>query len=60
MPRGVFATEHSPTTYPAPYPAGEGEEVVVWFASFESAEVKTASANQLSRSQSWVGLLLRE
>ena len=54
-PRGVFATEHSPSTYPA-LPLREGEEVVVWFASFESAEAETASADRLSRSQSWVEL----
>jgi len=57
-PRGVFATEHSPNTCPA-LPLREGEEVVVWFASFESAEAETASADRLSRSQSWVELNLK-
>src|SRR4029450_51348 len=36
-PRAIFASEHSPNTYPA-LPVREGEEVVVWFASFENAE----------------------
>jgi quinol monooxygenase YgiN len=48
-PRAVFATEHSPNTYPA-LPVREGEEVVVWFASFENTEALAASADRLSRS----------
>ena len=56
-PRGVFATEHSPNTYPA-LPVREGEEVVVWFASFESAEAQAASVDRLSRSQTGAELNL--
>lgn len=52
MPRAVFATEHSPNTYPA-LPVREGEEVVVWFASFENAEALAASFDRLSRSNRW-------
>lgn len=51
-PRAVFATEHSPNTYPA-LQVREGEEVVVWFASFENAEALAASADRLSRSERW-------
>jgi hypothetical protein len=51
-PRAIFATEHSPNTYPA-LPVREGEEVVVWFASFENAEAQAASVDRLSRSDRW-------
>jgi hypothetical protein len=51
-PRAAFATEHSPNTYPA-LPVREGEEVVVWFASFENAEAQAASVDRLSRSDRW-------
>jgi hypothetical protein len=51
-PRAIFATDHSPNTYPA-LPVREGEEVVVWFASFENAEAQAASVDRLSRSDHW-------
>ena len=51
-PRAIFATEHSPNTYPA-LPVRESEEVVVWFASFENAEAQAASVDRLSRSDRW-------
>jgi hypothetical protein len=51
-PRAIFATEYSTNTYPA-LPVREGEEVVVWFASFENAEALAASVDRLSRSDRW-------
>jgi hypothetical protein len=54
-PRAIFATEHSPNTYP-PLPVREGEEVVVWFASFENAEALAASVDRLSRSDRWANV----
>ena len=51
-PRAIFASEHSPNTYPA-LPVREGEEVVVWFASFENAKALATSLDRLSRSDRW-------
>ena len=35
------------------YRSAKGEEVVVWFASFENAEALAASVDRLSRSDRW-------
>lgn len=52
VPRAAFETEHSPNNYPA-LAIRAGEDVFVWFASFDSAAAHRTSADQLARSRRW-------
>jgi quinol monooxygenase YgiN len=55
VPRAAFSTLHAPNTYPA-LPVREGEEVFVWFASFQDDEASASSHEKLSHLRSWLSV----
>jgi hypothetical protein len=52
VPLATFETEPAANNYPQ-LPIREGEDVFVWFASFESAAEHAAGLDRLSRSRLW-------
>lgn len=54
VPRATFETEHAQNNYPA-LPIREGEDVFVWFASYESPQTYADALDRLARSPSWNG-----
>lgn len=52
VPRASFETEPAPNNYRA-LPIREGEDVYVWFASYESPEAYANALDHLARARSW-------
>ncbi|MBV9886566.1 MAG: NIPSNAP family protein [Acidobacteria bacterium] len=52
VPRAAFETEHSANNYPA-LPIREGENVYVWFASYESSVAYADALGRLERARNW-------
>ena len=52
VPRATFETEPTPNNYPA-LPIREGEDVFVWFATYESPSAYADSLDRLAGSPEW-------
>jgi len=50
--RATFETEHAQNSYPA-LPIREGEDVFVWFVSYENPQDYADALNRMARSPSW-------